>query len=282
MRKASINRIAAFTLIELLVVIAIIAILAAILFPVFAQAREKARQTACLSNIKQLGLGLMMYAQDYDELMPTAFAAVTPINGGGANAIPYENQILPYLKNEQISGCPSDSQPRPSRPIGEFWDGSYFNRRPLVKRSYGYVGQIVTAQANGEDANTGMSAWGQGKSLAQFDSPADTIALVESWGRNEVGEAESFYLGTPWGALFTGCDTWKIAGRVKPSTAAIDNFNNCNGDFTHPGKLPTPGHAKMSNYAFADGHAKAMSYGAVRTNDWRMFKLVKPSTNFTP
>ncbi|GAB4455712.1 MAG: hypothetical protein OHK0029_12240 [Armatimonadaceae bacterium] len=60
----------AFTLIELLVVIAIIAILAAILFPVFAQAREKARQTACLSNAKQMGLGVMMYAQDYDETMP--------------------------------------------------------------------------------------------------------------------------------------------------------------------------------------------------------------------
>src|ERR687883_602422 len=70
----------AFTLIELLVVIAIIAILAAILFPVFAQARAKARQTACLSNLKQIGTGLMMYTQDYDETYPGTFNQCPPIN----------------------------------------------------------------------------------------------------------------------------------------------------------------------------------------------------------
>jgi prepilin-type N-terminal cleavage/methylation domain-containing protein/prepilin-type processing-associated H-X9-DG protein len=269
-----------FTLIELLVVIAIIAILAAILFPVFAQAREKARQTSCLSNLKQMGLGFMMYAQDYDETMPAAFAQNGAINGGGVAEVPYEHQILPYIKNDQIFGCPSDAQPRPSRGIGEFHDGAYFNRKPLVKRSYGYVGQICTKEAAArgqwDDPNTGMSAWGQGKSLAAFDAPADTIALVEAYGRNENGESESFYVGTPWGSLFTGCDMWKLAGRVKPSSA------ECSGDFTHPNKTPMPGHSKMGNYAFADGHAKALNYGLVRQNDWRLFKLVKPTATFTP
>src|SRR5690349_4121179 len=75
-----------FTLIELLVVIAIIAILAAILFPVFAQAREKARQTTCLSNTKQMGLGLMMYAQDYDETMTPAYYYGNPNAGGNLDA----------------------------------------------------------------------------------------------------------------------------------------------------------------------------------------------------
>ena len=87
-----------FTLIELLVVIAIIAILAAILFPVFAKAREKARQSSCLSNVKQIGLGFMMYAQDYDERLPGG-----NVSGTGT----WYNAIAPYLKNTQILTCPS-------------------------------------------------------------------------------------------------------------------------------------------------------------------------------
>jgi prepilin-type N-terminal cleavage/methylation domain-containing protein/prepilin-type processing-associated H-X9-DG protein len=86
-----------FTLIELLVVIAIIAILAAILFPVFAKAREKARQSSCASNLKQIGLGFMQYAQDYDEKL---FGARLPREG-------WTGAISPYIKNTQIFGCPS-------------------------------------------------------------------------------------------------------------------------------------------------------------------------------
>ena len=110
------TRSSGFTLIELLVVIAIIAILAAILFPVFAQAREKARQTACLSNFKQIGAALMMYAQDYDETLPThsigsgdwivafyneptSYAATVP-------RISWMYAIQPYLKNTMVYQCP--------------------------------------------------------------------------------------------------------------------------------------------------------------------------------
>jgi prepilin-type N-terminal cleavage/methylation domain-containing protein/prepilin-type processing-associated H-X9-DG protein len=106
-----------FTLIELLVVIAIIAILAAILFPVFARARENARRTSCLSNLKQIGLGVMQYTQDYDELYPrTVQTNATPINIPGLTNLSFSSvgqvwswyqMIHPYVKSTQVFLCPS-------------------------------------------------------------------------------------------------------------------------------------------------------------------------------
>jgi prepilin-type N-terminal cleavage/methylation domain-containing protein/prepilin-type processing-associated H-X9-DG protein len=97
-----------FTLIELLVVIAIIAILAAILFPVFAKAREKARQTSCLSNLKQLVLGVLQYAQDYDEVFPgPGYWQTYAGDDNGPLGRPWMPKILPYVKNVQVYICPS-------------------------------------------------------------------------------------------------------------------------------------------------------------------------------
>src|SRR5438034_8940600 len=101
----------AFTLIELLVVIAIIAILAAILFPVFAQAREQARKTTCLSNLKQLGLGMTMYATDYDD---QAVPWNLRLNNNNLYdqygvSLTWDRLIQPYIKNNNILACPSDT-----------------------------------------------------------------------------------------------------------------------------------------------------------------------------
>jgi prepilin-type N-terminal cleavage/methylation domain-containing protein/prepilin-type processing-associated H-X9-DG protein len=146
-----------FTLIELLVVIAIIAILAAILFPVFAKAREKARQSSCLSNMKQLSLSWLQYIQDYDEISPRAnnivpvgsfvlADGVTPSNDGNM-LWPY--QIMPYVKNNQIYNCPSST-----------------TRWALTTRSgnfgYGY-----------NDTTVG------GVSLGTMQFPSETICMVD-------------------------------------------------------------------------------------------------------
>ncbi|MBU0607764.1 MAG: prepilin-type N-terminal cleavage/methylation domain-containing protein [Armatimonadetes bacterium] len=113
-----------FTLIELLVVIAIIAILAAILFPVFAKAREKARQSSCLSNVKQIILGVLQYTQDYDEMLPLGTSYWYAPGGGGSAArtdpLGWWDCLAPYVKNTQIFACPSDSPNTQGTPWGTF------------------------------------------------------------------------------------------------------------------------------------------------------------------
>jgi prepilin-type N-terminal cleavage/methylation domain-containing protein/prepilin-type processing-associated H-X9-DG protein len=263
-----------FTLIELLVVIAIIAIIAAILFPVFAQVREKGRQTACASNLKQLAAALAMYAQDNDETILAEFSA-PPINGGTVNGVPYDRQLVPYVKNDRVYACPSDGAPRKNTFL---WDGSY--QAVQTKRSYGIINNLRTQEGidRGEqpDKNSGVVA----AALAQIEQPADTISFAESWATLGDGTSDSV-MGGKGGSTLLDCDAWKLPGRQKPSDAPIDNFAPCS-DFTDPKGLPATGHQGQGNYAFADGHVKSLTWAQVRGNDFRLFKLRKPAQTFVP
>lgn len=133
-----------FTLIELLVVIAIIAILASILFPVFARAREKARQSACLSNVKQILLALDMYAQDYDETYPQGF---TP-NEESPN---WRDFVQPYIKNNQVWICPSQKKDRPA---------SYGLTYAIHRKSMGYWDDPSCVVAVAENVGYQEKYWG--------------------------------------------------------------------------------------------------------------------------
>lgn len=166
------RRCSGFTLIELLVVIAIIAILAAILFPVFARAREKARQASCQSNEKQLALGLLMYAQDYDEMLPPNAISLPPPIG----AIRWPALVMPYIKNEQLFTCPSEM---------------------TVK-----IGGIPVG--NSESCGYGLGCHIYSYPIGKIYIPAETILIADttsymvraagqSWGSEPVGSRQVVY-----------------------------------------------------------------------------------------
>lgn len=167
-----------FTLIELLVVIAIIAILAAILFPVFAQAREKARQTSCLSNIKQLTLGWIMYAQDYDENFPQwKWADNYKSSWGDQGPTPnnattlWTNAIFPYVKSAQVYGCPSDARNLTGQQSFGGWfvydDTLIGFPQALLQAKLSYGASEPVTSLNGANA------------LAAMDKPAETFLIAD-------------------------------------------------------------------------------------------------------
>ncbi|HEX8551602.1 MAG TPA: DUF1559 domain-containing protein [Abditibacteriaceae bacterium] len=149
----------AFTLIELLVVIAIIAILAAILFPVFARARENARRSSCQSNLKQIGLGITQYTQDYDERLPR--------NDSGANNQTWIDSLQPYIKSDQVFVCPSDTAPYASLASGR-------------RTSYS-INQLYFSNS------------GQNLFEANVMPPASIAAIEDSAGTIGVGDSTGYY-----------------------------------------------------------------------------------------
>jgi len=200
----------AFTLIELLVVIAIIAILAAILFPVFARARENARRASCLSNLKQIALGAMMYTQDYDERMPASSANNGPTNGQtppGDNNNTLSNYLQPYIKSTQVFVCPSSSN------LISYSGG--------VVGSYGYNYYYLAPYGNSATV-----------SLAAIQTPAETVMITD---KDDTSSRDLIYPPSGWvvngGSWQTSATTSKgyQYGNVDPKHLEGTNVAWCDG-----------------------------------------------------
>jgi len=248
----------AFTLIELLVVIAIIAILAAILFPVFAQAREKARAITCISNEKQIGLGLMQYIQDFDEVFPMDQYYV------GTDQVRWFDTVNPYIKNGDHFAFNGRSSG-----FGGIWHCPSF---PSDQGSE--YGVHLYLMPDGQSC-----PWVQpGKALPEvplstLQAPADQIVVMEKGQNNgndswltfvpdewnwtdSVGNPPGSYKGQHWEldqSRQHDCDL-QYSNNLPP----FDNYGTCGG-------MPRWRHNGMMNALFCDGHAKAIPKGGI---DW--------------
>jgi prepilin-type N-terminal cleavage/methylation domain-containing protein/prepilin-type processing-associated H-X9-DG protein len=257
-----VNRVrSAFTLIELLVVIAIIAILAAILFPVFAQARESARTSSCLSNTKQIGLGILQYVQDYDEKFPLwiycdSVSAGNPVVAGPGtpdtpwgpwknNHIGWDKTVQPYIKNTQVFKCPSNDI------------GVETNATP----NDGGDDQAPTGAVN-YSMNSHLNAREQSAvGLAKVRFPAITILLAESSKASSTGES-SCETDAEWG--WNGGHMHQLNGDGNVGAGWDGNsYGSKVNALCHTGVHTQWGqsdrlraHKGGANYNFVDGHSK--------------------------
>jgi prepilin-type N-terminal cleavage/methylation domain-containing protein/prepilin-type processing-associated H-X9-DG protein len=268
-RSASTAGKTGFTLIELLVVIAIIAILAAILFPVFAQAREKARQTTCTSNLKQMGLGVLQYVQDYDETFP-----MLHYNDVAGTEVRWFDAVGPYIKNgdkysfnNRYSGaggiwkCPNLPSDQPAV-YGPHYD--------LFREGWPYV-----------SADSVMT-----QTLSVLQAPADTVLVVEK-GQNDGNSS--------WLQFQTWEGNWTNGGGTQANNYAytdhLDILPSHDCDYTASDNAPSYGnwngcsmmpryrHAgnSVSNFLFGDGHVKSMKRGSI---NWYKNIYVKDAYQF--
>jgi len=247
--KVTGTRRGAFTLIELLVVIAIIAILAAILFPVFAQAREKARTASCLSNIKQMNLSATMYVQDYDETLVPFWTTNTGL-AAPAGQFWWPKLVDPYTKSWAIYHCPSAPDTL------AIWGGGplawYGNQMRFSQVGYNYLGLGIWWDCD----------YTQGYGLAAVKAPASTIQFVDSASQSP---ANPYPTNNQRG--FSTVQAPAQYAAIVPAPHTCTWYDGINGgwDWTKT-TFPKPNytgwtidrHSEGQNVGWVDGHAKYM------------------------
>ena len=235
----------AFTLIELLVVIAIIAILASILFPVFARARENARRSSCQSNLKQIGLGLIQYSGDFDEMLPrSAFTSYYAQSGDGSYK--WMDAIYPYVKSEQIFVCPSDSS----------LNGASLDANPPTRVSYKYhpgdgskgsgfeYGSYGANNAYSDGLPTARAPFAQATKLSTFESPATTVWVGETTATANTDGAGSAITNDHFRYQFS----WENG--APPSVATSNGIATL-------GQIVSR-HLETTSILYCDGHVKSV------------------------
>jgi prepilin-type N-terminal cleavage/methylation domain-containing protein/prepilin-type processing-associated H-X9-DG protein len=224
-----------FTLIELLVVIAIIAILAAILFPVFASAREKARQTTCSSNLRQIGLAIKQYVQDNDETYPY----------DRLNGYPWEAAVYPYVKSAKAFACPSNPN-----------NGATINGTPVAATGIPAIPVSYVCVGGSQDGYDGYGA------NDIYGGPVPMPYYLDGNGNFNGSSSISSKYVSPSNTILVG-------------ETRSQNGSTVRGDpdfWTDQTDFEMQGHSGMSNFLFADGHVKAMKPTATGStlNMWNM------------